>query len=60
MKNLIGFLFLWFLIALATFLMPVESNIDFVIYFPLASLLASGFLLCLFCLIWLFTSVPKQ
>lgn len=60
MKDLIGLLFLWFLIALAAFLMPVESNSDFVIYFPLASLLASGFLLCLFCLIWLFTSVSKQ
>jgi len=59
MKYLIGFCLLWFLISLVSFLLPVESNNDFVIYFPIASLLASGFLLCLFSLIYLFDLVSK-
>lgn len=59
MKHLIGFCLLWFLISLASVLLPVESNNDFVIYFPIASFLASGFLLCLFCLIYLFDLVSK-
>jgi len=60
MKNLIGFCFLWFLLSVASFMLPVESNYDFVIYFPIVSLLVSGILLSFFCFLWLFDLEPKS
>tara|TARA_R110002051_G_scaffold228729_1_gene290852 strand:- start:613 stop:795 length:183 start_codon:yes stop_codon:yes gene_type:complete len=60
MKNLIGFCFLWFLLSVAFFMLPVESNYDFVIYFPIISLLVSGILLSFFCFLWLFDLEPKS